>query len=244
MHPRAKRDTCKSDKQYWHKYLDFYEVFFSKKTFDFIAEIGVFNGDSIRFLLERFPEAEIHGGDIANRSESWPISDRFVFTQFDQGDREQLRAFLSRRQFSLIIEDGSHDPLHQAIALVEGLRALKPGGIYILEDVHTSHFGLDLPSKYGNALTVLLSLKHMREHFDKITYKDVYLVANGSIFSTEDVLFLTRCIDEIHLYRRTSLPDYCYKCNSNRYNYSNLRCICGVDLFSDRDSMAFVISKQ
>jgi hypothetical protein len=39
----------------------------------------------------------------------------------------------------LIIEDGSHVPRHQADCLRFGFSALNPGGIYLLEDIHTSY---------------------------------------------------------------------------------------------------------
>ena len=128
-----------SDKVYWHNYINFYEGFFAGKSFSNIVEIGVLNGNSMRWLLERFPEARIYGADIVPLQENWPRDPRICYVQMDQGDAAQVRKLFSLAAFDLIIEDGSHRPDHQITALVEGIRSLNNGGIYILEDIHTSH---------------------------------------------------------------------------------------------------------
>jgi hypothetical protein len=46
------------------------------------------------------------------------------------------------------------------------------------------------------------------------------------------------------LYQRNHLPDFCHHCGSVDYIYSKLRCLCGVEVFSDEDSMAFVLVKH
>ncbi len=48
-----------SDKVYWHGYIPFYETFFAGREFTRIAEFGVYKGNSIRWLLERFPNSKI-----------------------------------------------------------------------------------------------------------------------------------------------------------------------------------------
>ena len=69
-------------------------------------------------------------------------------------------------------------------------------------------------------------------------------IASDSLFSVEDVLLLAENISAISLYKRTNLPDRCYRCGSVEFNYSAYKCLCGVDLFEDADSMSFVIQKR
>lgn len=240
------------DKSFWHGYLDFYEPFFNKK-FSNIAEIGVNHGHSIRWLLDRFPDAQIYGADIIDRLEMWPEDPRFTFKRFDQGNVPSLTDFFSLADFDLIIEDGSHHPDHQALALVKGIQALKPGGTYILEDIHTSHPVYIQRTKRlfdkfktpkGTALSVLLGIAHYQKIGESINRDRAELIAKNSILSVEDVLILVNNLAQIHFYRRDHLPEKCFKCGSIDYDFSTYRCQCGQRIFSDWDSMSFVLIKK
>jgi hypothetical protein len=242
-----------SDKSFWHGFVDFYETFFTNKKINTIAEIGIFKGNSVKWLLTRFPEAIIYGADILPIQPEWPIDDRFNFRQLDQGKRELIQSFFGQIRFDLIIEDGSHFPEHQAIALIEGISQLNSGGLYILEDIHTSHRRYNKkslgsfeysPGQRGNALTVLLALMHYQEIGIKIDQAKARLIAESSLFSVDEVIYLSENAKHIHFYRRGKLPQKCYACGSTDYHFSSLKCSCGVDVFSDADSMTFVIEKQ
>ena len=228
-----------SDKSYWHGFEDFYETYFNNRTFSNIAEVGIFKGASIRWLLERFPSSNIYAADIVERGDEWPVDDRFKDYQLDQGNVEQLRNFLTQAPYDLIIEDGSHHPDHQVLCLLEGIRVLEPQGIYILEDIHTS---VDQPT--GNALSALLAIQHYRRLNIAIDRDIAWKIANNSLLSADDVMLLDEHIDTIELYKRTRLPDMCYKCYSTEFNYSQFRCLCGEHIFSSNDSMSFVIVKK
>jgi SAM-dependent methyltransferase len=240
-----------SDKVFWHGYLEFYERFFESRLFQSIAEIGVLRGHSIRWLLGRFPQATVFGADILPRQAEWPTDPRFVFSQFDQGDRDKLRDFLCQAQFDLIIEDGSHLPTHQVICLIEGVRALRPGGLYILEDIHTSHPAVyEKSSSYaasmqqGTALSVLLAIDHYKRLAEEIDDTRAGKIAHNSLLAASDVSELAAQLKNISLYRRTRLPDFCFNCGASDYQFSSYRCTCGVEIFSDSDSMSFVLEKK
>lgn len=267
--PEAPRTTINpadySDKAYWHGYIDFYERFFIDRQFTNIAEFGVYKGKSIAWLLQRFPTAQIYGADILARQPEWPIDERFHFTQLDQASRSQIQAFLTQCPFDLIIEDGSHQPRHQVNCLVEGITALNPGGIYILEDVETSFSSHPWWNKQirwwkyrqrslqslrkrdlqcGNALHALLAIDHYRKIAKPIDAKTAQLIANQSLLSVEEISHLDELIAEIHLYRRTRLPNFCYNCGSVDFDFSALKCLCGKDIFQVIESMSFVIIKR
>lgn len=242
-----------SDKSFWHGFVDFYETFFHNRKIEKIAEIGIFKGNSVRWLLDRFPSAIIYGADILSIQKVWPIDKRFIFSQLDQGDRALLENFFSQDLFDLIIEDGSHIPSHQVLALLEGVKRLNDGGIYILEDIHTSHRRYDVKSigsieycaqQKGNALTVLLAIMHYKELGIVIDQIKAQIISEGSLFSKEEVIFLDENLKSINFYRRNKLPQKCYACGNVDYNFSSLKCICGVEVFADADSMSFVLEKK
>ena len=244
-----------TDKFFWHGYIPFYESFFKNFNPNTILELGVANGHSIRYLLERFPMAQICGADIIQRTPAWPVDQRFCTLQIDQGNIPAIQDFFSKNNFDLIIEDGSHHPIHQVTCLIYGIQAVNAGGIYILEDIHTSH---PLDSFYvsraplkrffqkwssfpkGNALTTLLAIGHYKRIglvIDDIRAEKISL---NSLINKNEVLKLSKKIKNVHLYRRSHLPDKCI-CGSVDYDYSNYQCTCGNPVFSDKDSMSFVI---
>lgn len=257
-----------SDKVYWHGYIPFYEKFFSQRNFSNIAEFGVYKGNSIRWLLDRFPQSSIYGADILPLQSEWPVDPRFRFTQLNQESREEIHSFLGQCEFDLIIEDGSHQPQHQINCLIEGLDALNSNGIYILEDIDTSrsdHYwwtsdifkphwwklkkmrqykSIKQKLSLGNALHALLGIDHCKRIGVNVNDDIANLLAINSTLTKTEILKLASQINSIHLYRRTHLPDFCHNCGSNMYNFSKLKCVCGVPIFSDASSMAFVIIKN
>jgi hypothetical protein len=257
--------TQLSDKDYWHGFIPFYEQFFAGRAIANVAEFGVFKGRSIRWLLERFPQATIYGADILEIQPEWPRDSRFKFTQLDQSSIEQIRNFLSQVDFDLIIEDGSHLPEHQINCLIEGLEALRSGGIYILEDVETSFSSHPWWNKKihwwkfserkrqkerqstflkGNALHLLLAIDHYQRINRPLDQAVVDRIAKNSWINKSQIARLTKQIAGIHLYRRSRLPLFCHNCGSEDFEFSSLKCVCGKNIFQDIESMSFVVLKK
>lgn len=236
-----------SDKVFWHGYDAFYERKFAGRSFKRIAEIGVLRGHSIRWLLGRFPDSEVHGADILPLQPDWPKDPRFKFTQLNQSHRAELKQFFSVG-FDLIIEDGSHVPEHQALCLVEGITALRPDGLYILEDIQTSHPAYERRwwsrKRRGNALSVLLAIQHYIRIGRPIDTLKANAIAANSCISPDEVLTLSQQISTLELYKRTTLPASCFACGATDYLFSDYKCRCGVSIFSDTDSMSFAIGKR
>ena len=244
-----------TDKFFWHDYISFYESFFLKLDPKSILEIGVEHGHSIRYLLERFRDANILGADIVTRRGSWPIDPRFSTLKIDQGDTLQVIDLFAKNKFDLIIEDGSHNPDHQVVCLIYGIKAVNLGGIYILEDIHTSQPLTPLGLRFaqmkrflkartkfprGNALSILLGIGHYKRIGVPIDHSNAEVIAKNTLIDASQVLELSQKIKSVHLYRRNHLPDKCI-CGSTDYDYSNYKCFCGREVFSNRDSMSFVI---
>ena len=262
------KKTYLSDKSYWHGYIPFYENFFLGKNFKNIAEFGVYKGNSIRWLLDRFPSAQIYGADILPLQTDWPIDPRFHFVQLDQANQSQVQGFLKLQKFDLIIEDGSHLAQHQINCLIEGLEQLGSGGIYILEDIQTSridHLWWQPPKVHwwkfgekrrarnllkaqqfdkGNAMHLLLAIDHFNRIEREINEDIAQKISETSLFSKTQILRLASQIQSINLFQRNHLPDMCHGCGSANFDFNKLKCICGEDLFSDADSMSFLIIKN
>lgn len=142
--PKTLAEICErhpSDKCAWgHDYIELYDRLFAplRGKASRILEIGVARGHSLRLWEEYFPAAKILGLDIHPKTEF--DSSRVATMVADQGKRGDLQAALQRlgRDLDLVIDDGGHRMDQQQISFAVLFPALKPGGLYIIEDVHTS----------------------------------------------------------------------------------------------------------
>jgi hypothetical protein len=123
-----------------HYYTELYDVFFLplKNGAAKILEIGIASGDSLKMWMDYFPRATIYGIDIVPKTKL--DSARIKTFVADQADRTQLESFIGKfgGDFDIIIDDGGHLMNQQQISLGFLFKYVKPGGYYIIEDLHTS----------------------------------------------------------------------------------------------------------
>lgn len=142
----AKHGTDKASKQ--HDYLRFYQFFLEKfRDDDFVLmELGVGPstnmGKSLLTWKDFFPRAQIVGVDI-RRDAASAAGDRIAV---EIGDCSNL-AFLSALsekypRCRVVVDDASHKWSHQILGIETLFRIVEPGGIYIIEDLHTSFFDI------------------------------------------------------------------------------------------------------
>jgi len=139
-----------------HRYSQLYDIILQpqRTTLSKMLELGLARGGpeaevggrverrvsapSIAAWLDYFPRAEVFGFDISDFShlESW--SSRFRFVQGDCGRIEDLAGLRERlgQNVDLIVDDASHASFHQQLALRELFSTLRPGGLYVIEDLH------------------------------------------------------------------------------------------------------------
>jgi hypothetical protein len=239
-----------SDKFYWHRYQEFYERELSGVECRKVLEYGVLTGDSMRWLRQRFPAASLFGADILEDREGWPHDRGIRYYQVDQGSPRAMETMLDDigRDIDLVFEDGSHLPEHQRNCLVATIPHIRGGGVYVLEDLHTSHPKHPLYRKSqsflrerAGPLHILLFLEHLKATAAPLSSTLLDTVASASMFSASQIEQLHDRIGRIAIYRRATLPLICFACGNSAFDYRELRCKCGVELFADSDSMSAVL---
>jgi hypothetical protein len=151
----AKYDTDKSsqrrdvsDSRHCHPYTMFYHSLFKSRRNDplVIGEFGIAHGASLLMWEEYFPNATVHG------FEKW---DRFMLPFREKySSHERIKTFYtcvrdearinktfeeSGAKYDIIIDDSSHQFPDQARIILHAHKALKPGGVLIIEDVLPAH---------------------------------------------------------------------------------------------------------
>jgi hypothetical protein len=136
----------RSDKGFpGHGYTENYERFLRPWKNDPIRifEIGIASGGSLQVWQEYFPRASIYGVDIKDSSRF--ENARVKTCVADQSKRDQLQKCLDKfggGSFDLLIDDGGHSMEQQQVSFGFLLPAVRPGGFYVIEDLHTSLPGI------------------------------------------------------------------------------------------------------
>ena len=122
----------------WDHYFDIYHHHFS--TFIgkqvHILEIGVHSGGSLEMWRDYFgPHCRVYGADIQESCKKFEDRQIEVFIG-NQGDKNFWKSFKEHvPKLDIVIDDGSHIADDQIIYLEELLPHMRPGGVYVCEDV-------------------------------------------------------------------------------------------------------------
>ena len=184
-----------------HGFTDIYERFFYPLKYAPIKifEIGIAEGASLSLWEKYFPHATVYGIDIFDRSDL--NSKRIKTFVADQAKRNQLMRFIRKygNAYDIILDDGGHSMPQQQISFGFLFKFVKPGGYYIIEDLHTSlpQFFPSFHVEEGGADSTLRMINHLIET-RKIESK--YL-------TIEEKNYLQRNIEYVVLFgRNISLP--------------------------------------
>jgi hypothetical protein len=139
---------------YWapHNYTKIYSALFNQRKNDvdvvFECGIGTNNpnftssmgingkpGASLRVWRDYFPKANIYGADL-DRDVLF-LEDRITTGYMDQEDPESVANFWKNHPVypDIIIDDGLHEYSAGICLFKNSFNRLKPGGIYVIEDV-------------------------------------------------------------------------------------------------------------
>jgi cephalosporin hydroxylase len=127
----------------WIHYLGFYDRHFApyRGTPVKILEIGVWQGGSLELWREYFGAAAmIVGVDIDPACANRVTAPNHVKIG-SQADPEFLHRVLAEMgPPDIVIDDGSHIGVHQWASFRTLFPALKSGGLYVIEDLHTAYW--------------------------------------------------------------------------------------------------------
>jgi SAM-dependent methyltransferase len=157
-----------------------------------MLEIGVSGGGSLKMWEEYFTDVTIIALDIVDETH---LSNNKTFVyQLDQSNETQLQNFVNQcnengYEFDFIIDDGSHHMRDQQLTLAYLFPLLKPQGIYIIEDLHTSLLPNGYPI-YGKLIEI-----HPNRHNTTLNYlshgiDSIYITAEQNKYLNENIDYI------------------------------------------------------
>jgi SAM-dependent methyltransferase len=166
------------------------------------VEIGTYNGGSIELWRDYFKNATVYGLDIDFSRVQLRSENRIELINLDQSNKEQLNNFASEHNdIDVILDDGSHKMEDQQITFATLFKSLKPGGIFIIEDLHTS-LECSMPEKawcgWGDP-NKTITLDMLNNFIETGKIKSDYM-------TKEEISYLNKNIKSIEIYQ--SKPDW------------------------------------
>ena len=183
----------------WDHYFEVYERYFSKYRGQKlnILEIGISHGGSIQLWKKYFgKDVQIFAIDINPECEKLKQENTTIFIG-SQSDPVFLTAVKQKiPMMDIIIDDGGHTMDQQKISFEHLYSKVKDGGIYLIEDTHTSywhqfHGGYKNPNsfiEYSKNMIDSLYDEHV-ENEKKIKINDITKSINCISFFDSVVVF-------------------------------------------------------
>jgi hypothetical protein len=126
----------------WTHYFDIYHRYFREFVGKevHIVEVGIYSGGSLDMWKAYFGEkCKVYGVDIEAACKNYEDERTRVFIG-DQSDRKFWQEFRDQvPRVDILVDDGGHQPEQQIVTLEEVLPHMRPGGVYLCEDVHGEH---------------------------------------------------------------------------------------------------------
>lgn len=160
-------DVHKTDKGSGHGYTAIYRKFFRPYKFRPIKllEIGVGGkglndgGASLRMWKDYFPRGTIYALDLNDKLSLQ--EDRIRIFQGDQTDQNALKRVTDESgDLDIVIDDGSHQNTHVIATFEHLFPRVKIGGLYVVEDAHTSYW-----PRYGGSSHDVRAAPTMMNYF-------------------------------------------------------------------------------
>lgn len=174
-----------------HNYGTMYELVSNISYPKSILEIGFMHGASMMSWRDLFPECNLTALEInTNRPKKTP-SDPF---QLIEG---HFMGFEPKQKYTWIIDDGSHMGDDVVNAFIKFWQFVKPGGFYIIEDVHCGFWkeynvtieGLksQSPNWYKNIERIICNYTH-RNGVETLESKTGFVIEQKSIIAIQKPL--------------------------------------------------------
>jgi 23S rRNA U2552 (ribose-2'-O)-methylase RlmE/FtsJ len=166
----------------WVHYFYIYDRIFaeyrSKNKPLTILEIGVDRGGSLEIWKKYLPKgSKIHGVDINPECTKINFSEDIFFHLGSASDRNFMETAFKDIEFDIILDDGSHT----CSDVIETFKIMFPktknGGLYVVEDLHTSYWGGYLGGYEGGFRKKGTSIEFFKDFIEAI-HGD-YIPASG-----------------------------------------------------------------
>ena len=187
---------------HFHNYTEVYSQYFyplRDQPIRFL-EIGLFKGKSARMWEEYFPEASLHFIDCTLDFVEY-YSGRSNYYLADQENPADLKRVVeaSGGDFDIILDDGGHTMNQQIVSFRELFPHVKSGGLYIIEDLHTSYWpGFGGGNHPGTAIAFLKGLIDDVNAVGNLSTKASHLKIDPAL--EEQLSYYQKTIYGIHFY--------------------------------------------
>jgi len=168
-----------------------------------LLEIGVGEGKSLRTWEEYFDNdnTTITGFDNDLNCFKLTFSSKVTLMFGDQGSLPSLKEIEGK--YDIIIDDGSHKVTHQILTFETLFPRLNSGGIYVVEDLHTSSFLIYPKHKDFGQFTFYEYIYQLVDYVN-MRYTDDYGYANHEVCinkaeQNNRKLTWERVIDSLHI---------------------------------------------
>lgn len=190
-----KYDTDKGPSH--HTYTSRYSLYldsFRDLSFNFL-EIGVFTGSSLKMWNEFFSNATIIGVDIDPTCSKFENNRTHIHIG-DQTDVSFLKSIHTKYgHIDVIVDDGGHSWKQQIITFETLFPLLTPGGLYFVEDMHTSYRRGSIWDDYD-----ITGIDYFKNLVDDVNINGKSFCGYKEV-SSSDLNYFEKNIDYIHFYK-------------------------------------------
>ncbi len=194
---------CGTDKaSSLHNYTKIYSRYFAPlkdKPIKFL-EIGIYQGASVKMWESYFKQATLHFIDISLKHVQY-YSKRSRYHVLDQSKPRDLLKLIRKvgGDFDIIIDDGGHTMEQQITSFQHLFPHVKSGGMYIIEDLHTSYW-----ENYGGGDHSHTTVAFLKNLIDDVNYvgATTSCASHANIPSevVADMTLYRKEIESIHFY--------------------------------------------
>jgi hypothetical protein len=191
----------------FHNYTEVYCKYFNpiKEMPIKFLEIGIWKGFSVKLWENYFKNAELHFMDITLNNVIYK-SDRSYYHLIDQANADALEGFIQLfgGGFDVILDDGGHTMQQQIVSFQTLFPHVNSGGIYIIEDLHTSYW-----PEYGGGSHDRTTIAFLKNLIDEVNYVGNHTERANHRNLSQSVLdklnLYQKQIESIHFYDSTAI---------------------------------------
>lgn len=186
-----------------HKLRHYFPIYQSVLTrTERMLEIGVDRGGSLRMWREYLPDATIVGLDISPKVAQYDDPQNDIHVRVgDQTDTSFLSSVLEEfGPFDTVLDDGGHTNKQMIASFQYLFPRLKPGGVYIVEDVCANYWTLYRDQRESFVDFTKWLMDAMHAHYQQMS--SVYQLMEGHQKRVKEVRvpFATTIIDRIEVF--------------------------------------------